>query len=80
MSTGEGGNPKPIGYCWWCNEDLHSFQEAEAHIYDGSGTCPLFNEMRREPSTPPVSEILLLEDSGTTLRRTLSNRKLWKGL
>lgn len=78
MSTGENSNPI-IGFCWWCNEDVHSFQEAEAHIYDGSGACPKFNEMRREPSTPPVSEIFL-EDSGTTLKRTLSNRKLWRGL
>jgi hypothetical protein len=48
-----------IGFCLWCNRDFYSLQEAEAHIYDGSGACPMLREMSREPSMPPLLQILL---------------------
>ena len=73
MSTGEGGNPKPIGYCWWCNEDLHSFQEAEAHIYDGNGACPVLREMSQKQSTPPLLQIIL---DGRRLTKRLAKNYL----
>jgi hypothetical protein len=60
MFTGGDGNAV-IGFCLWCNGEFHSFREAEAHIYDGSGACHLFPEMSREPSVPPGLQILLEE-------------------
>jgi hypothetical protein len=48
-----------IGFCLWCNERFHSYQEAEAHIYDGTGACPVLREIRREQSTPFLLQIML---------------------
>lgn len=48
-----------IGFCLWCNQRFHSFLEAEEHLYDGSGACPVLRETCREQSTPFLLQIIL---------------------
>ncbi len=57
FTNGEGNFV--IGFCLWCHQDFHSFKEAEEHNFDGSRECPLFPEVSREQSVPPVLQIML---------------------
>ena len=70
MFTGEDGN-RVIGLCLWCPREFYSVREAEEHYFDGTGDCPLFPEMSREPSTPPVLQIML--EDARLLKRFAKN-------
>ena len=76
MFTGEDDN-LVVGLCLWCNEEFRSFEEAESHLYDGSGACPMFYEMSREPSTPPVLQVLL-ENAGLLKRFAKNDLISWE--